>query len=106
MQTTQARGAEPELFQTELEDPPTLDDGTNTQDDEAVLKQAAMISDAINKRGGRTDKTSDKWHAVKGKGRAEGGAKARARAKARAKLRSKLSPRPKLIPRPRPKQEA
>ena len=28
------------LFQTELEDPPALDDGTNTQDDEAVLKQA------------------------------------------------------------------
>ena len=49
------------LFQTELEGPPALDDGTNTQDDEVVLKQAAMISDAIDKRGGRTDKTSDKW---------------------------------------------
>ena len=98
------------LFQTELEDPPALDDGTNTQDDEAVLKQAAMISDAIDKRGGRTDKTSDKWRAAKGKGkgrgRGKGKGKGKGKAKAKAQPKAKAHPKPKAKAPPKPKANA
>ena len=98
------------LFQTELEDPPALDNGTNTQDDEAVLKQAAMISDAIDKRGGRTDKTSDKWHAAKGKGkgrgRGKGKGKGKGKAKAKAQPKAKAHPKPKAKAPPKPKANA
>ena len=69
-----------------------------------------MISDAIDKRGGRTDKTSDKWHAAKGKGkgrgRGKGKGKGKGKAKAKAQPKAKAHPKPKAKAPPKPKANA